>query len=126
MLIKVIILNIIHSFHFQANDVVYYVLVIDQKKIPFKRTDINKNVLKEHSSMFTIILKEAKSILDSTFGIELIEVPDKRGTYFLANKLFVDDENSHLMWSQEENTKTGLLFIILSLIFMNGNIIQDS
>ncbi|XP_013791154.1 non-structural maintenance of chromosomes element 3 homolog [Limulus polyphemus] len=60
--------------------------------------------------------------------MNLIELHSRPGLYLLLNDLDVKTEFSEhtLNWSEEENGKTGLLFFILSLIFMNGNVVLDN
>ncbi|CAM1308583.1 NDNL2 (predicted) [Pycnogonum litorale] len=109
-----------------AYDTVYYMLHVDHKKVPLKRVDINKNVLKENSRSFPPVIAEAREILSSVFGIDLVEVKERKGLYFLINKINGTDENSHLVWPNADKSKSGLLFVILSLIFMNGNVMTDN
>jgi len=110
----------------KSDEVVKYILIMDQKKIPIKKLDINKNVLKEHSKTFPVIIAEATKKLSTVFGLELKELEEKhRGSYILLNKLDTDAENNHLEWSPEDDSKMGLVTVVLSLIFMNGNVMQD-
>lgn len=70
------------------------------------------------------------------FGIELVSLEDKqKGTYILVNTLDTDvdeqlesDTNLTLTpvdWSDENHAKTGLLMVVLSAIFMNGEVMVD-
>ncbi|KAK7482798.1 hypothetical protein BaRGS_00025964 [Batillaria attramentaria] len=96
----------------KVHDVVQFLLVQDQKKIPIKKLDINKAVLKEHSKAHGVV-----------FGIEVVELQDKhKGSYILKNKL---EAAQHLTWSEVDDSKTGLLMVVLSIVFMSGNVIQD-
>ncbi|KAK3102552.1 hypothetical protein FSP39_012153, partial [Pinctada imbricata] len=76
--------------------------------------------------------------LTQVFGIRLISLEDKqKGTYILVNTLDTDiddltaDHNvpqviNPVEWSEEDNAKTGLLMVILSAIFMNGEVMMDT
>ncbi|XP_046548576.1 non-structural maintenance of chromosomes element 3 homolog [Haliotis rubra] len=111
----------------KVNDLVQYLLIMWQKNYPIKKLDINKNVLKEHRSAFAHIMKKAQEKLGRVFGVDVVELQDKyKGSFILLNRLENDTDNPHLLWPEEDNTKTGLLMVILSLIYMNGNVMQDS
>lgn len=71
-----------------------------------------------------------------TFGIELVSLEDKqKGSYILVNTLETDvddlmESDPHLTlnpveWSEEDHAKTGLLMVILSAVFMNGEVMVD-
>ncbi|XP_052226925.1 non-structural maintenance of chromosomes element 3 homolog isoform X2 [Dreissena polymorpha] len=109
------------------NDVVKYLLILDQKKIPIKKADINKHVLKESSKAFPHVIREAAKRLEHLFGISLVELEDKhKGSFILVNNLELDKDSYHLTWSEEEECKQGLLIVVLSIIFMSGNVVTDS
>ncbi|XP_067683534.1 non-structural maintenance of chromosomes element 3 homolog [Haliotis asinina] len=111
----------------KVNDLVQYLLIMWQKNYPIKKLDINKNVLKEHRSAFAHIMKKAQEKLAMVFGVDVVELQDKyKGSFILLNRLENDTDNPHLLWPEEDNTKTGLLMVILSIIYMNGNVMQDS
>ncbi|KAJ8308959.1 hypothetical protein KUTeg_013833 [Tegillarca granosa] len=78
----------------RLNDLVQYLLVMDQKKIPIKKQDINKHVLKEFSKAFPVMIKLAADKLRNVFGIELVPLDDKlKGSYILVNKIDVDTDD---------------------------------
>ncbi|ESO89986.1 hypothetical protein LOTGIDRAFT_56299, partial [Lottia gigantea] len=111
----------------QVNDLVQYLLIMDQKKYPIKKLDINKIVLKDTSKAFPLVMKRASEKLSEVFGIDVVELQDKhKGSYILVSKYENDVEKPHILWPEEDNCHTGLLVIILSLIFMNNNVMQDS
>ncbi|XP_076318985.1 necdin, MAGE family member isoform X2 [Tachypleus tridentatus] len=111
-----------------VNDTVYYLLIANQRNCPVKKQDIVKNVLKEKSKTFPLVIQKVKIILKQVFGMNLTELQGRPGLYLLLNDLDIKTEFSEhtLNWSEEENGKTGLLFFILSLIFMNGNVVVDN
>lgn len=66
-------------------NVVRYLLIADQKKIPIKRADIVKNSIpKELSRAFNVLMKEACDKLRNVFGIQVIH--DDKG-YILVNTI---------------------------------------
>lgn len=121
------------------NDLVQYLLIMDQKKLPIKKQDINKHILKENRGAFPELMKKAGNALLEVFGIELVQLEDKyKGSYILVNRVDTDTEDlenregqdgqdfTPVEWSEEDDAKTGLLMVILSLIFMNGQFMLDS
>ena len=112
----------------KASELVQYFLIADQKKIPIRKLDINNHVLKEHKKHFTVVLEKAREMLLSVFGSELLELDDKmKGRYILVNKKHEGvRSNLDMMCSEEEAIKLGLLFNILAIIYMNGDIISDT
>ncbi|XP_007422261.1 non-structural maintenance of chromosomes element 3 homolog isoform X1 [Python bivittatus] len=107
----------------KVNEVVQFLLIKDQKKIPIKRIDIVKNIIKDYK-VFPEILKRANQTLQQVFGLELVEIDPKNHTYILISK-FPPLEGDTM--NDDENTpKMGLLIVILSLIFMKGNQVKES
>ncbi|KAB0343267.1 hypothetical protein FD754_020193 [Muntiacus muntjak] len=91
----------------RANDLVKYLLVKDQMKIPIKRSDMLKDIIKEYTDVYPEIIERAGYSLEKVFGIQLKEI----------------DKNDHLyiLLSSLEPTDLGLLIVLLSIIFMIGN-----
>ncbi|XP_076448316.1 non-structural maintenance of chromosomes element 3 homolog [Babylonia areolata] len=108
----------------KVDELVQFLLVMDQKKVPIKKQEINKVVLKDASRAFSVILQKASERLSEVFGIEVVELQDKhKGSYILVNAL---EKQEHMMvWPQMDNVKTGLLTAILSIIYMSGNVVKD-
>nr|XP_008120916.1 PREDICTED: non-structural maintenance of chromosomes element 3 homolog [Anolis carolinensis]XP_008120923.1 PREDICTED: non-structural maintenance of chromosomes element 3 homolog [Anolis carolinensis] len=108
----------------KVSELVQFLLVKDQKKIPIKRADILKHVIKDYKDIFPEILKRANNIFQQVFGLELAEVDPKNHSYILISKLPPLQDDG---MKEDENTpKMGLLIIILSLIYMKGNVVKDS
>ncbi|NXS31446.1 NSE3 protein, partial [Pomatostomus ruficeps] len=108
----------------QVSDVVRFLLVKDQKKIPIKRADILKNVIREHRDDSSEIIKRAGKTLQEVFGLQLVETDSKRHTYVLVNNL--PRAEGEYLCRNKEKEKMGLLLVILSFIFMKGNSVKDS
>lgn len=104
----------------RANELVYLMLIREQSKTPVKRPDIMKHVLKEQKTAFNNVLKAANDRLNKVFGMEIVEIGEgTKKAYILRNKL------DQLLVPGQDEAKRGLLFIILTLIFMSGNVLQD-
>lgn len=108
----------------KVNDLVHFLLSMDSKKLPIKRQDISKNVLKECSRAFPILMEKAKEKLDMVFGMDLVTLDSKR--YILVNRLENDGDEPHQDWPKEDSARMGLVMLILASIFMNGNVMNQS
>ncbi|GAA6229493.1 non-structural maintenance of chromosomes element 3 homolog [Lates japonicus] len=104
-------------------EVVQYFLVKDQKKIPIRRADLVKHVVKEYRNIYPEIMKRAVRIFDQVFGLKLVEIDTKNHMYILVNKLETVEGASPI---NPTNPKTGLLFVILSVIFMKGGVVREN
>lgn len=105
-------------------EVVQFILIKDQKKIPIRRPDIVKHVIKEYKALYQDIMKRADRIFEQVFGLKLVEIDAKNHIYILINKLQpVPGEPISMC---PGNPKTGLLFIILSVIFMKGGAVKEN
>ncbi|XP_070597376.1 non-structural maintenance of chromosomes element 3 homolog isoform X1 [Erythrolamprus reginae] len=108
----------------KVNELVQFLLIKDQKKIPIKRTDILKYVIKDYKDLFPEVLRRANQTLQQVFGLGVVEIDPKLHSYILISKFPPLEEE---IVNDDENTpKMGLLIVILSLIFMKGNVIKES
>ncbi|KAL4655473.1 hypothetical protein GN956_G5979 [Arapaima gigas] len=105
-------------------EVVQFILIKDQKKLPMKRADIVKHVIKEYKNIYPEIMKRVNMKFEKVFGLKLVEIDAKNHAYILVNKLEQDPQQPDLMSSG--HPKTGLLFVILSVIFMKGGVVKES
>ncbi|KAG8447626.1 hypothetical protein GDO86_014944 [Hymenochirus boettgeri] len=112
----------LEQVNLKVGEVVQYLLIKDQKKLPIKRADIVKNVVKEYKDVYPEILSRAKNALQQVFGFQLEEID--KNIYILTNKLQrLQGDDVRV----DDNTpKLGLLIVILSLIFMKGNNAKES
>ncbi|NXU34741.1 NSE3 protein, partial [Drymodes brunneopygia] len=104
-----------------VSELVQFLLVKDQKKIPIKRTDM-KHLVQDYKGAYTEIMNKAGRTLQEVFGLQLVEIDSKRHTYILINNL-PQAEGQYLCRDKE---KMGLLLVILSFIFMKGNSVKDT
>ncbi|OCT65503.1 non-structural maintenance of chromosomes element 3 homolog isoform X2 [Xenopus laevis] len=108
----------------KVGEVVQYLLIKDQKKLPIKRADIVRNVVKEYKDVYPEIIHRAQIALQQVFGFQLEEIDTKNHIYILTNKL--QRVQGDGMSVDENTSKLGLLMVILSLIFMKGNTAKES
>ncbi|XP_038165341.1 necdin-like 2 [Cyprinodon tularosa] len=106
-------------------EVVQYILVKDQKKIPVRRAELVKNIVKDYRTVYPEIIKRAKRIFEQVFGLKLVEIDPKNHMYILVNNLDTPAAAASPV-KCPSNPKTGLLFVILSVIFMKGGIVREN
>ncbi|XP_041860350.1 necdin-like 2 [Melanotaenia boesemani] len=105
-------------------EVVQYILVKDQKKIPVRRADLVRHVVKEYRNIYPEIIKRAAQTFHQVFGLKLVEIDPKSHMYILINNLDAANRASPIKCST--NPKMGLLFVILSVIFMKGGVVREN
>jgi len=81
--------------------------------------------LKENSRAFADVMALAKDKLGKIYGIELVEVEGKKGQYIMIYEFTMVTNENHVKLPDEVVAKNGLLAVILSLIFMNGNVLAE-
>ncbi|NWV48549.1 NSE3 protein, partial [Daphoenositta chrysoptera] len=108
----------------QVSELVQFLLVKDQKKIPIRRADMLKSVIREYKDAYSEIVNKAGRTLQEVFGLRLVEIDTKRHTYILINNL--PRAEGQYLCKDKEKEKMGLLLVILSFIFMKGNSVKDS
>ncbi|XP_053908155.1 non-structural maintenance of chromosomes element 3 homolog [Cuculus canorus] len=107
----------------KVSELVQFLLVKDQKKIPIKRADILKKVIREYRDIYSEILSRAGRTLQQVFGLRLVEIDTKHHIYILTSDLpRAEQEN---LRQDNQTPKLGLLIVILSFIFMKGNSVKD-
>ncbi|XP_059942534.1 melanoma-associated antigen B18-like [Mesoplodon densirostris] len=98
---------------------VHFLLQKYKTKEPITKADMLQCVIKKHKRHFSEILKRASERMELIFGLDLKEVDPVGHCYALVSKL---DLTSNGTMNEEENIpKTGLLMMVLGVIFMNGN-----
>ncbi|XP_054033164.1 non-structural maintenance of chromosomes element 3 homolog, partial [Dryobates pubescens] len=108
----------------QVSELVQFLLVKDQKKIPIKRADILKNVVRECRELYPEVLRRAGRTLQEVFGLQLVELDPRQHSYILTSCLPPDGAEG--LWGDPQRAKLGLLMVILSFIFMKGNSAKDT
>jgi hypothetical protein len=106
------------------NNIVRFLLIADQKKLPIKRADIIKHTMKDHSRAFVPLMNAACEKLRVIFGIDA-KFDDRTKGYILVNMIDNMYDNPHQTWSLEDNAQIGLVMVILTFIFMKGNKVED-
>ncbi|XP_004690160.1 PREDICTED: melanoma-associated antigen B16-like [Condylura cristata] len=98
---------------------VNFMLLKYQTKESITKEDILKTVIKGYENNFTEILLRASERMEMIFGLDVQEVDPTNHHYVLLIKLGLTYDG---MMSDEEGVpKTGILILILGVIFMKGN-----
>ncbi|XP_030624714.1 necdin-like 2 [Chanos chanos] len=105
-------------------EVVQFILIKDQKKVPIRRADIVKHVMKEYKPIYQDIMKRVTRTFEQVFGMKLLEIDSKNHIYILVNK--IEPVAGEPVSLYPSNPKTGLLFVILSIIFMKGGVVKEA
>ncbi|XP_059589076.1 non-structural maintenance of chromosomes element 3 homolog isoform X2 [Alligator mississippiensis] len=71
----------------KVSELVQFLLVKDQKKIPIKRADILKKVIGDYRDVYPEIVNRAGWTLQKVFGLELKEMDTKPHMYILVSTL---------------------------------------
>ncbi|XP_056366304.1 non-structural maintenance of chromosomes element 3 homolog isoform X1 [Oenanthe melanoleuca] len=108
----------------KVSELIQFLLLKDQKKIPIKRADMLKNIIREYRDAYSEIVNRAGRTLQEVFGLQMVEIDTKRHIYILVNNL--PRPEGQYLCREKEKEKLGLLLIILSFIFMKGNSVKDS
>nr|KAF6360266.1 MAGE family member D2 [Myotis myotis] len=103
----------------KANELVKYLLAKDQTKIPIKRADMLKDIIKEYTDVYPEIIERAGYSLEKVFGIQLKEIDKNDHLYILLSTL--EPTDAGILGTTKDSPKLGLLMVLLSIIFMNGN-----
>uniref|UniRef100_A0A4W2EGE6 Endosomal transmembrane epsin interactor 2 n=1 Tax=Bos indicus x Bos taurus TaxID=30522 RepID=A0A4W2EGE6_BOBOX len=106
-------------------ELVQFLLIKDQRKIPIRRTDILRHVVGDYKDVLPELLRRAAERLEYVFGYRLVELEPRSNTYILVNTLEPVEEDAEVRGDQGTPT-TGLLMIVLGLIFMKGNSIKET
>ncbi|XP_030734267.1 non-structural maintenance of chromosomes element 3 homolog [Globicephala melas] len=106
-------------------ELVQFLLIKDQRKIPIRRIDILRHVVGDYKDVLQELLRRAAERLEYVFGYRLVELEPRSNTYILVNTLEPVEEDAEMRGDQGTPT-TGLLMIVLGLIFMKGNSIKET
>ncbi|KAH8556720.1 MAGE family-domain-containing protein [Umbelopsis sp. PMI_123] len=127
----------------KVNDTVRYALACEHRKQVIRRDDISKKILADYSRSFPVIFERTQAKLRHLFGMELTELASKdksaaakratangkaalSKTYVLRNILPEEQNDSQIIHHiDDEYQSTGLLYVILALIFVNEQSMND-
>lgn len=107
-----------------VTNLVKFLLNYSATKVPIKRTDITKQVNIGPKS-FPQVLKDAKMQLEIVYGLTVEEVTTKSGKVYILYSCIKTNFKIEL-FTVDQMREIGLLFTILSLIFMKNGEVTES
>ena len=103
----------------KASMVMDFLLERYTKKEPITKNAMLNVIGRKYKEHFPEILSRASERVELVFGLELKEVDCSRNIYALVNKFTLGvEEGSN---DEEELPKSGLLMVLLGIIFRKGN-----
>lgn len=105
--------------HKKVAELVQFLSVKYITKEPITMAEMLKSVIKEHKEHFPVIFKKVCECMEVVFGIEVKEVDPTSHSYVLVKTL--DLTYDGMLSDGQGMPKTGLLILILGVIFMEGN-----
>ncbi|KAL1773255.1 hypothetical protein HispidOSU_026608 [Sigmodon hispidus] len=103
----------------KVTDLVKFLSFKYTKNEPVTEEEILKNIIKECKAYYSVIFKHACECMEVVFGIEVKEVDAFNHSYMLLKVLDLTYDGR--LSGDEGIPKTGLLVLILGMIFMEGN-----
>ncbi|XP_004606709.1 putative MAGE domain-containing protein MAGEA13P [Sorex araneus] len=100
-------------------ELVQFLSVKYVSKEPVTKAEMLKNVLKEYHTYFPVIFEKVCECMEVVFGLEVKEVDPTKHVYELIRIL--DLTYDGMLSGDQCMPKTGLLILILGVIFMEGN-----
>ncbi|CAH6779825.1 melanoma-associated antigen 10 [Phodopus roborovskii] len=107
----------------KVDELVKYLLFKYLMKEPVTKTEMLSNIIRNYQEHFPMIFREASECMQLVFGIDMKEVDPAGHTYILVTAL--DLTYDGMMSDVQGIPKTGLLIMVLSIIFMEGNCIRE-
>ncbi|XP_004623497.1 MAGE-like protein 2 [Octodon degus] len=108
----------------RANALVQFLLVRDQERVPILRSEMVNVVIQEYKDECLEIISRANTKLECNFGCQLKEIDSQTHSYIIINNL--GNPQCDLPASVIDKPKFGLLMVVLSMIYMNGNCIREN
>ncbi|XP_069895134.1 melanoma-associated antigen 10-like [Dipodomys merriami] len=104
-------------------NLVHFLLFKYQMKRSTTKAEILNRIIRCHRDYFPVIFSSARKCLELVFGIDMKEVGPYNESYILVTSLGLTYDG--LQTDVQGVPKTGLLIMILAIIFMNGNRIPE-
>ncbi|XP_059516733.1 putative MAGE domain-containing protein MAGEA13P [Myotis daubentonii] len=103
----------------KMSELVRFLSVKYVTKEPITKAEMLETVMREHKDHFPEVFKRACECMEIVFGIEVKEVDPPSHSYELVKLL--DLTYDGMLSDAQGMPKTGLLVVILGIIFMHGN-----
>ncbi|XP_006869788.1 PREDICTED: melanoma-associated antigen 10-like [Chrysochloris asiatica] len=107
----------------KAAELIKFLLLKYKTKEPITKAEIMTNIIKQYEDYFLLIFQNACECLELVFGLSVKEEDHTGNSYIFYNVLDLTYEK--IPENEEDMPKTGLLMLILNLIFMEGNCVSE-
>ncbi|NP_001078975.1 melanoma-associated antigen 10 isoform X1 [Mus musculus] len=107
----------------KVDELVKYLLLKYLMQEPVSKAEILSNIIRNYQDHFAVIFREALECMQLVFGLELKEIDPASHTYILTIALELTYDG--MMTDVQGIPKTGLLIMVLSIIFMEGNCVSE-
>ncbi|XP_005411419.1 PREDICTED: melanoma-associated antigen D1 isoform X1 [Chinchilla lanigera] len=102
----------------RANKLVKYLMLKDYTKVPIRRSEMLRDIIREYTDVYPEIIERASFVLEKKFGIQLKEIDKEEHLYILIS---TPESLAGVLGTTKDTPKLGLLLVVLGVIFMNGN-----
>lgn len=72
-------------FQERANKLVKYLMLKDYTKVPIKRSEMLRDIIREYTDVYPEIIERACFVLEKKFGIQLKEIDKEEHLYILIS-----------------------------------------
>ncbi|XP_066213855.1 melanoma-associated antigen 10-like [Saccopteryx leptura] len=107
-----------------VSNLVGFLLLKYRKKELTTKAEMLSSITKEYQNHFAIIFREALECAQLVYGIDMKEVDPTSQSYVLVTNLGLTYDGL-VVGNEHSMPKTGLLILVLSMIFMEGNCVSE-
>ncbi|KAM8752448.1 melanoma-associated antigen 10-like [Rhynchonycteris naso] len=108
-----------------VSDLVGFLIQKYRKKELTTKAEMLSTIIKEYQNHFDLIFSEALECMQLVYGIDMKEVDPTSHSYVLVTNLGLTYDGI-VVGNEHSMPKTGLLILILSMIFMEGDCVSES
>ncbi|XP_050997857.1 LOW QUALITY PROTEIN: melanoma-associated antigen 10-like [Acomys russatus] len=117
-------LSMLHNaLHIKAYDLVHFLVSKYEMKALTSKGEMLEAIGREYEDYYPLIFSKASECLKLVFGIDMIEVDPVVHIYVLVIALGLTYDG--MLTPVEGMPKTGLLIVVLGIIFMQGNRVRE-
>lgn len=112
-----------NALNIKVYDLVDFLLFKYQMKAFTTKAEMLESIGREYDQYFSLIFSEASECMKLVFGIDMIEVDPFVHSYILVIALGITYDG--MLTDVQGMPKTGLLIVVLGVIFMQGNCVSE-
>ncbi|CAH6779823.1 melanoma-associated antigen 10 [Phodopus roborovskii] len=112
-----------NTLNIKVFDLVHFLLFKYEMKAFTTKSEMLESIVREYEEYHPVIFSEASECLRLVFGIGIIEMDPFVQSYILVTALGITYEG--ILSDAQGKSKTGLLIVILGVIFLQGNCVSE-